>query len=204
MAFGKGKSVGMKRAKKQTVPEAETVAGELNTIEEVAPVEQQPHRRKSAKLATPPPSPVKARVPPSLNKIKMNAFAACAREIKMQAKWKASALKNMEKEHLVKQRLFYIKVNKIGKLGSRKVNPITPRQELNRLAMAERGWFQDVLKLHVMRWHAAMADACGKDAKIDWLEEKLRRMSRQQHRAKGKRSGVLGSPIARFKFMSRM
>ena len=105
---------------------------------------------------------------------------------------------------MVKQRIFHIKVNKIGKLGSRKVNPITPRQELNRLAMAERGWLQDVLKLHVMRWHAAMADACGKDAKIDWLEEKLRRMSRQQHRAKGKRSGVLGSPIARFKFMSRM
>jgi hypothetical protein len=49
-----------------------------------------------------------------------------------------------------------------------------------------------------------MADACGKDAKIDWLEEKLRRMSRQQRRAKGKRSGVLGSPIARFKIMSRM
>ena len=40
----------MKPAKKFNVPKAETAAGEVNTIEEVAPVEQQPQKRKRAKL----------------------------------------------------------------------------------------------------------------------------------------------------------
>ena len=55
MAFGHAKKVGMKPAKKAKVTKAETVAGEVNTFEEVAPVEQQRQQRKSAKLETPPP-----------------------------------------------------------------------------------------------------------------------------------------------------
>jgi hypothetical protein len=90
-------------------------------------------------------------VPPSLDKIKMNAFAAFARECMRNAYGYELALKEMEKEHLLKQRLFRAKLNKIGKLGSRKVNPITPRQQLSRLANAEKEWLKDVLTLHVMR-----------------------------------------------------
>ena len=203
MAFGKGKSVGMKRAKKQTVQEAETVAVGVKGMEEVAPAEERAPRRKSAKLETPPMSPVKARVPPSPCKIRLNAFAACAREFKMEAVVAAKVLREAEKKHLVSRRLYHAKLNKIGKLGSRKLNPITPRQELNRLWKAESAWSMDVLTLHVMRWKTAQAAMLGKDTQIDLLQEKLRRMSLQRRRSKGKRSGVLGSPIARFKFMSR-
>jgi len=63
-------------------------------------------------------------------------------------------------------RMYHAKINKIGKLGSRKLNPITPRQELNRLAKAESAWFMDVLMLHVMRRHTAQKAVCGKDAQI--------------------------------------
>ena len=83
MAFGKGKSVGMKRAKKKPLPEAETVAARVKGMEEVVPAQERAPRRKSAKLETPPASPGKARVPPSPCKIRLNAFAACAREFKM-------------------------------------------------------------------------------------------------------------------------
>ena len=86
-------------------------------------------------------------MPPSQDKIKMNAFAACAREFMRNAHGYSLALKKMEKEHLLKQKLFRAKLNKIGKLGSRKVNPITPRQELSRLANAEKEWLKDVLTL---------------------------------------------------------
>ena len=126
MAFGKtkkGNCVGMKTKKNKNVPQAATVAGEVNTIEEVAPVEQQRRRRKSAKLETPPHSPIKARVPPSQDKIKMNAFAACAREFMRNAHGYSLALKKMEKEHLLKQKLFRAKLNKIGKLGSKEGKP---------------------------------------------------------------------------------
>ena len=47
MVFGKPKKVGMKPAKKVKVPKAETAAGEVNTIEEVASVEQQPMASKA-------------------------------------------------------------------------------------------------------------------------------------------------------------
>jgi len=203
MAFGKGKRVGMKRAKKMTVPEAETVAARVKGMEEVAPAEERAPRRKSAKLETPPMSPVKARVPPSPNKIRLNAFAAVASEFKMQAVVAAMVLREEEKKHLVKERLYDAKMNKISKLGSRKLNPITPRQELNRLWKAETAFLMDVLKLHIMKWHVAQKAERAKDAQIDLLQEKLRRMSLQCRRSKGKRSGVLGSPIARFKCMSR-
>ena len=61
----------------------------------------------------------------------------------------------------------------------------------------------DVLKLHIMKWHVLQKAERAKDAQIDLLQEKLRRVSLQCRRSKGKRSGVLGSPIARFKCMSR-
>ena len=50
MAFGKAKKgncVGMKTKKNKKAPQAETVAGGVNTIEEVAPVEQQPAGAKA-------------------------------------------------------------------------------------------------------------------------------------------------------------
>ena len=39
----------------------------------------------------------------------------------------------------------------ISKLGSRKLNPITPRQELNRLWKAQSDFLMDVLKLHIIK-----------------------------------------------------
>ena len=54
MAFGKKKSAGMKRAKKKTVQEVETVAVGVKGMKEVAPAEERAPRRKSAKLETPP------------------------------------------------------------------------------------------------------------------------------------------------------
>ena len=128
MAFGKAKKekcVGMKRTTKNKVPTAEIVAAEVTGMEEVAPAEGWGAQLKSAKLETPPHSPIKPHVPPSQGKIKMNAFAACAREFMRDAHGYSLALKKMEKEHLLKQKLFRAKLNKIGTLDSR--NPITPR-----------------------------------------------------------------------------
>ena len=94
-----------------TVPEAETVAARVKGMEEVAPAQERAPRRKSAKLVTPPVSPGKARVPPSPCKIRLNAFAACAREFKMQAVVAAMVLREEEKKHLVKERLYDAKMN---------------------------------------------------------------------------------------------
>ena len=203
MAFGHAKKVGMKPAKKAKVTKAETVAGEVNTFEEVAPVEQQRQKRKSAKLETPPPSPRKATVPPSPGKQKINHLGEVLRFANKMAMESAKAVGDGEKNFDMAKKLFNAKLNVIEKAARRKVKPITPRQELNRLWRAESTLHKAHVCFVLVREQAALACVKQRDVHIVLLEAKLRRMSSRLKKRCPKRSGVMGSPIARFKCMPK-
>jgi hypothetical protein len=126
MVFGKPTLFGMKPAIKFKVPKAETAAGEVNTIEGVAPVEQQPQKRKSAKLETPPPSPRKATVPPSPGKQKINHLASVLRFMNKMAMETAKAVGDGENTFDMAKKLFLAKLNVIEKAARRKVNVKRP------------------------------------------------------------------------------
>ena len=203
MVFGKPKKVGMKPAKKVKVPKAETAAGEVNTIEEVASVEQQPPKRKSAKLETPPQSPRKATVPPSPGKQKINLLASELRFMNKLTGWYVKAVGDGENTFHMAKKVFHAKLNVIEKAARRKVKPITPRQELNRLWNAESTLHKAHVCFVLVREQAALECVKQRDCHLVLLEAKLRRMSSRLKKQSPKQKGVMGSPIARFKCMHR-
>ena len=200
MAFGKPKKLGMKPPKKAKVPKAETAAAEVSSMEAVPPAEKQPRLRKTVSHETPPSSPVRARVPPSPGKLKVNASAAWARDRRMSAAVYARFVRRGESKYELAVRIYEAKMNKISALGARKNNPITPRQELNRLWKAQNEWWTALNLLNTKKLLHADAVVEAKDALIELLEKKLRRALSQKRRGKGKRGGVFGSPSAHFKF----
>lgn len=199
MAFGKPKKVGMPKRRKTKVVAAPAVAEEVVPIESNVPagVEASPPR------APKPEPPAAARVLPSPGKKKINHLAQLLRFAKADAMGMAKAVGDMETKFEVAKKVFNAKMKNIEKLSSRKQNPITPRQQLNRLWDAERALQKEHLAFVYMREAAALACCKARDMLIVLLEHKLKRMSRVRPCKRRNRGAGFGSPSARIKFSAR-
>ena len=78
----------------------------------------------------------------------------------LEARGHAVAVGDGEQALAIAKKLMHGKLTAIEKLAARKLNPMpirnTPRQELNRIWNASDAYQKVVLRLHVLRWRAAL------------------------------------------------
>ena len=142
-----------------------------------------------------------ARVPPSPGKQQVNGATMVLKWAKQDAHAMFLEVGAQEKAFEVAKNVFHAKLGAIERAtrpGKKK--QITPRQELNRLWMAERSLQKAHVVFVLVREEAAKADCRAADAMIELLQLKLRRMSRVGVWWQKKRGLGLASPTARFKF----